>query len=67
MGSDNKEQILKDIDALALEKYVEEIVGAVVEGLGKCKTEKDIWSAIEVRRWPSITLIYPELIGLAVY
>ncbi|KAG9035197.1 hypothetical protein FRB95_011931 [Tulasnella sp. JGI-2019a] len=48
MGSDNKDQILKDIDALALEKYVDEIVGAVVEGLGKCKTEKDIWSAIEV-------------------
>lgn len=50
MGSDNKDQTLKDIDALALEKYVEEIVGAVVEGLGKCKTEKDIWSAIEVSR-----------------
>ncbi|KAG8863367.1 hypothetical protein FRB96_008859 [Tulasnella sp. 330] len=47
MGSDNKDQTLKDIDALALEKYVEEIVGAVVEGLGRCKTEKDIWSAIE--------------------
>lgn len=49
MGSENKDQITKDIEALALEKYVEEIVGAVVEGLGKCKTEKDVSSAVEVR------------------
>ncbi|KAI0744950.1 ARM repeat-containing protein [Earliella scabrosa] len=48
VGQENRDQILKDIDSLTLEKYVDEIVGAVAEGILKCKTEKDVWSAVEV-------------------
>ena len=48
-GVENRDQILKDIDSLSLEKYVDEIVGAVAEGILRCKTEKDVWSAVEVR------------------
>ena len=48
IGSDNRDQILKDVDSLSLEKYTEEIASAAVEGVGRCKTEKDIWSAVEV-------------------
>ncbi|BGP57439.1 hypothetical protein JCM8202_001997 [Rhodotorula sphaerocarpa] len=40
--------LLKEISQLALEKYVEEAVGAVVEGLGKCKTAAEVNGAIEV-------------------
>ena len=49
IGHDNRDQILKDIDTLALEKYIEEIAGAVPEGIVRCKLEKDVWSAAEVR------------------
>jgi len=48
IGSDNRDQVLKDIESLSLEKYVDEIVGAAVEGVARCKTEKDVWSAVEV-------------------
>ena len=40
---------MKDIESLSLEKYIDEMSGAVIEGLGRCKTEKDVWSAVEVR------------------
>ncbi|GAA5821683.1 hypothetical protein JCM11251_000968 [Rhodosporidiobolus azoricus] len=40
--------IVKEIQQLALEKYVEEAVGAVVEGLGKCKTGPETAGAVEV-------------------
>lgn len=58
IGADNRDQILKDIDTLSLEKYVDEIAGAVIEGITRCKTEKDVWSAVEVisaihRRFPN--------------
>ncbi|KAJ7178431.1 transcription factor [Mycena crocata] len=58
MAMDNRDQILKDIDTLSLEKYVDEIVGAAVEGISRCKTEKDVWSAVEItsslhRRFPT--------------
>nr|GAT56787.1 nonsense-mediated mRNA decay factor [Mycena chlorophos] len=58
MALDNRDQIVKDIETLSLEKYVDEIVGATVEGMGRCKTEKDVWSAVEIvsllhRRFPS--------------
>ena len=49
VGSDNYDQITKDIAQLSLEKYVDELAGAVLEGIGKCKTERDVWSAVEVR------------------
>ncbi|KAI0633799.1 ARM repeat-containing protein [Trametes polyzona] len=57
LGAENHDQILKDINTLSLEKYVEEIVGAAVEGISRCKTEKDVWSAVEIisalhRRFP---------------
>jgi regulator of nonsense transcripts 2 len=48
IGSDNREQLLKDVESLSLEKYIEEIASVAVEGVGRCKTEKDIWSAVEV-------------------
>jgi hypothetical protein len=48
VGADNHDQLLKDIDSLSLEKYVDEIAGAVIEGITRCKTEKDVWSAVEV-------------------
>ncbi|KAM5543259.1 hypothetical protein V8D89_003133 [Ganoderma adspersum] len=57
MGLENRDQILKDVESLSLEKYVDEIVGAVTEGILRCKTEKDVWNAIEIisalhRRFP---------------
>ncbi|KAH9917919.1 transcription factor [Epithele typhae] len=57
LGAEHRDQVLKDIDTLSLEKYVDEIVGAAAEGVLKCKTEKDVWSAVEVisalhRRFP---------------
>ncbi|TBU55635.1 transcription factor [Dichomitus squalens] len=57
VGLENREHILKDIESLSLEKYVDEIVGAVAEGIMRCKTEKDVWSAVEIisalhRRFP---------------
>ncbi|KAJ3790841.1 transcription factor [Lentinula aff. detonsa] len=48
MASDNREQIMKDIDALSLEKYLDEIVGASLDGILRCKTERDVWSAVEI-------------------
>ncbi|KZT24214.1 ARM repeat-containing protein [Neolentinus lepideus HHB14362 ss-1] len=67
VGADNRDQILKDIDSLSLEKYVDEIVGAVAEGILRCKTEKDVWSAVEVisalhRRFP--TTFTPSVVEL---
>ncbi|KAL0564210.1 mRNA decay protein, partial [Marasmius crinis-equi] len=58
MAADNRDQILKDIETLSLEKYIDEIVGAVMDGIIKCKTEKDVWSAVEAisnlhRRFPN--------------
>ncbi|KZP18693.1 ARM repeat-containing protein [Athelia psychrophila] len=48
IGAENRDQLLKDIDSLSLEKYIDEIASAAVEGVGRCKTEKDVWSAVEV-------------------
>ncbi|KAJ3824500.1 transcription factor [Lentinula raphanica] len=58
MASDNRDQILKDIDALSLEKYLDEIVAASLDGISRCKTERDVWSAVEIlsalhRRFPA--------------
>ncbi|TFY71699.1 hypothetical protein EVG20_g1301 [Dentipellis fragilis] len=52
IGVDNHDQILKDIEALTLGKYIDEIAGAVPEGIARCKLEKDVWSAAEpLRHW----------------
>lgn len=40
---------MKDIEIISLEKYVDELPAGVLEGIAKCKTEKDVWSAVEVR------------------
>ena len=50
LAADNRDQIMKDLDTLSLEKYIEEMPSAVLEGISRCKTEKDVWSAVEVRR-----------------
>ncbi|KAF9051213.1 transcription factor [Hymenopellis radicata] len=57
---ENRDQILKDIDSLSLEKYVDEIAGATIEGILRCKSERDVWSAVEIisalhRRFPSFS------------
>ncbi|EKM54104.1 uncharacterized protein PHACADRAFT_257716 [Phanerochaete carnosa HHB-10118-sp] len=57
---------MKDVEALSLEKYVDELPAGVVEGISRCKTEKDVWSAVEVisalhRRFP--TTFTPALIS----
>ncbi|KIK67319.1 hypothetical protein GYMLUDRAFT_156182 [Collybiopsis luxurians FD-317 M1] len=66
MASDNREQILKDIDTLSIEKYLDEIVGATLDGISRCKTERDVWSAVEIlsvlhRRFP--TTFTPSLVA----
>jgi regulator of nonsense transcripts 2 len=48
LAAENRDANLKDIETLSLEKYVEEIAGAAAEGLVRCKTDKDVWSAVEV-------------------
>jgi len=48
MTADNRDQILKDLESLSLEKYIDEIAGAVTEGIARCKTDKDTWGAVEV-------------------
>lgn len=40
--------ILKDIAGLSLEKYVEEAVGATVEGVARCKTGPETQGAVDV-------------------
>ncbi|KAF5370880.1 hypothetical protein D9758_002015 [Tetrapyrgos nigripes] len=67
MASDNRDQIQKDIDTLSLEKYVDEIVSSTLDGISRCKTEKDVWSAVEVisalhRRFPAA--FTPSLVSL---
>ncbi|TFY82343.1 hypothetical protein EWM64_g1662 [Hericium alpestre] len=47
IGVENRDTILKDIDTLSLEKYIDEIAGAIPEGIVRCKLEKDVWSAAE--------------------
>lgn len=45
---------MKDLETLSLEKYIDEIAGAVVEGIARCKTEKDVWGAVEVYTDPRL-------------
>lgn len=49
MGLENRDQILRDLETLVLEKYIEEIVSASSEGCLRCKSDKDAWAAVEVR------------------
>lgn len=49
LGAESKDQLLKEIETLNLDKYIEEIILAVAEGLGKCTGAKDCFAAAEVR------------------
>ncbi|KAI8967877.1 armadillo-type protein [Mycotypha africana] len=63
MGADMRIQLLNDIKKLSLEKYISEVVGAVIQGMAKCKTTADINACVEVvsalhQRFPtSFTLL----------
>ncbi|PPQ79942.1 hypothetical protein CVT25_003014 [Psilocybe cyanescens] len=48
MANENRDQIMKDIESLTLEKYVDELAGGIIEGLARCKTEKDAWASVEI-------------------
>lgn len=62
MAADNRDQILKDLESLSLEKYIDEIAGAVTEGIARCKTDKDTWGAVEVCISRSL-IQYPKVHG----
>lgn len=49
LAGENYDQLMKDISSLSLEKHVDELPGAAVEGISRCKSERDVWSAVEVR------------------
>jgi regulator of nonsense transcripts 2 len=48
LQADYQTQLLNDINKLSLEKYISEIVGAVIDGMAKCKTSSDVTSCVEV-------------------
>lgn len=47
LGAETKDQLIKDAVTLNLDKYIEEIVQAIPEGLSKCSTSKDCLAAAE--------------------
>ncbi|KAI9278600.1 armadillo-type protein [Phascolomyces articulosus] len=48
LAADSTQQLLNDIKKLSLEKYISEVVGAVLEGMLKCKSTTDIAACVEV-------------------
>lgn len=56
IGLEHRDQLLKDIEGLTLERYVDEIATAVIEGVARCKNDKDVWSATEVCPFPTSSL-----------
>ncbi|KAI9499281.1 armadillo-type protein [Zychaea mexicana] len=48
LAADSTQQLLNDIKKLSLEKYVSEVVGAVLDGMLKCKSTTDIAACVEV-------------------
>lgn len=48
LGVESKDQFLKEINTLGLDKYREEIIGALPEGMAKCATGKDVAACMEV-------------------
>ncbi|CAG8551824.1 10052_t:CDS:10, partial [Dentiscutata erythropus] len=48
LSAEYQQQLLKDIKTLTLEKYISEVVVAVIEGVQKCKASADAWAAVEV-------------------
>ncbi|KAJ2559170.1 mRNA decay protein [Coemansia sp. RSA 1933] len=73
MCQESSAQLVREVKLLKLEKYVSELVPAVVEGLGKCRTNADFAAAIDVisalhSRFPvrfTVPLIKQLLKGLA--
>jgi hypothetical protein len=49
LTADVSAQLLNDIKKLSLEKYISEIVAAILEGLSRCKLGPDVAAAVEVR------------------
>jgi len=47
-GPESVDAILKELNELSLEKYITELTDGFLEGLTKCKNEKDIWAAVQV-------------------
>ncbi|GAA98251.1 uncharacterized protein L969DRAFT_342336 [Mixia osmundae IAM 14324] len=47
-AADSVAVLLKETSTLSLEKYLSEIVGAAVEGVGRCKTAVEIQGGVEV-------------------
>ncbi|KAF9322104.1 hypothetical protein BG003_006949 [Podila horticola] len=64
LTADVSTQLLNDIKKLSLEKYISEIVSAILEGLLRCKLSADVAAAIEVisalhQRFPdTFTLLF---------
>ncbi|KAG0198675.1 hypothetical protein BGX28_007898, partial [Mortierella sp. GBA30] len=48
LTADVSTQLLNDIKKLSLEKYISEIVSAILEGLLRCKLSADVAAAVEV-------------------
>lgn len=48
IGQDARDQLLKDLPQLNLEKYLQELTQAVPEGLSRCATAKDCFAAAEI-------------------
>ncbi|CAG8474585.1 970_t:CDS:10 [Diversispora eburnea] len=48
LSAEYQQQLLKDVKTLTLEKYISEVVVAVIEGAQKCKAATDVWVAVEV-------------------
>ncbi len=50
IGADAKEQVIKELATLNVEKYLEEIQQVLPEGMSKCTTAKDSFAGVEVRQ-----------------
>lgn len=48
LGTETRDQLAREITTLNLDKYIDEVVQAVPEGLGKCTVAKDCVAAAEV-------------------
>ena len=48
LGVESKEQLIKEVATLNLDKYIDEVIQAIPEGLAKCTSAKDCGAAAEV-------------------
>ncbi|KAF9114715.1 hypothetical protein BGX27_010025 [Mortierella sp. AM989] len=71
LTADVSAQLLNDIKKLSLEKYISEIVAAILEGLLRCKLSVDVAAAVEVisalhQRFPdTFTLLFTHHLAKA--